>query len=183
MHKTSYELMSYFVKKYLPENSIVLDFGGSNINGNYKDIIDERDSIYNTLDWNNADYIVKNYDWSNVPKKYFDAVISGQVFEHDFYFWKSLENIKNVVKKNGLVMIIVPSKGGFHQYPVDCYRYYPDCALGFSEILNAEIIEIVWNSDKAIEVINKFNNKKNLITFKYQNDTKWGDLGMVFKIK
>jgi SAM-dependent methyltransferase len=180
MHKTSYDLMTYFVKKYLPQNSNVLDFGGSHINGSYKDIITTQNSIYETLDWDNADYVVKGYDWTNVPKKFFDAIISGQAFEHDLYFWKTLENINKTVKNDGLVIIIVPTKGDFHQYPVDCYRFYPDSALVFAELLNAEILEVIWNSDWAVKSNNS--NNKNII-FKHQFDTFWGDLGMVFKLK
>lgn len=181
MHETSFNLMKYFIKKYLPQNLNILDFGGSHINGSYKDIVIEHNSIYKTLDWDNADYIVKGYDWSNVPENYFDAVISGQAFEHDLYFWKTFENIKRVVKKNGFVIVIVPTRGSFHQYPVDCYRFYPDSALVFAEILNADILEVVWNSDLAAHGMSNPINKK--IIFKYQFSTPWGDLGMVFKIK
>jgi SAM-dependent methyltransferase len=163
--------MKYFVDKHMPQNSIVLDFGGADVNGTYKDIITEHDSTYITLDWDNADYIVKGYDWKDVPKKHFDVVITGQAFEHDSYFWKSLENIKNACKDNGLVIIIVPSKGNYHTHPIDCYRFYPDSAKVFAEILNADILEIVWNSDKSWKKFNK------------QDDTDWGDLGMVFKLK
>lgn len=173
MHETSYNLMQYFVDKYVPENSMVLDFGGNNVNGNYRNIITGHTSTYKTLDWNNADYIVKGYDWTDIPKKHFDAVISGQVLEHDSYFWKSLENIKNACKDNGLVIIIVPSKGNYHTYPLDCYRFYPDSASVFAEILNADILEVVWNSD-----MNSKHNK-----FIFQHDCSWGDLGMVFKLK
>jgi len=176
MHQTSLDLMKYFVEKYLPENSDVLDFGGSHTHGSYKSIITQHNSTYKTLDWSNADYVVKGYDWSDVPKNHFDVVISGQAFEHDGYFWKTLENIKNVVKENGLVMIIVPSKGSFHQFPLDCYRYYPDSAIIFAEILNAEKVEVIWNNSMALLAPNSK-------SFTYQLDCTWGNLGMVFKLK
>lgn len=174
--------MEYFVKKYLLQNSIVLDFGGSNSYHSYKTIMDNHNSIYKTLDWDDADYVVKGYDWSSVPKKYFDAVISGQAFEHDLYFWKTTENIKNVIKKEGLVIIIVPTKGDYHQYPIDCYRFYPDSALVFADILNADIIEVIWNNILATTALRKYGVENTSILFTHQFDTDWGDLGMVFKI-
>jgi SAM-dependent methyltransferase len=184
MHKSSYNLMAYFVKKYVSKKSLVLDVGGSNVNGSYKKIIKKHKSKYQTLDWDKADYIVRGYDWSVVPEDHFDVVISGQTFEHDSYFWKSLENIKAVVKKEGIVIIIVPSSGGFHQYPVDCYRFYPDSALVFAEILNANVLEVMWNNKFAAAAINDPTSIDiRSIIFNHQFDTATGDLGMVFKIK
>jgi hypothetical protein len=119
--------MSEFIRKYLPYNSKVLDFGGSDINGSYKKIITAQGSVYKTIDFNNADYIVNSYDWKDIPKD-FDAVISGQALEHDLFFWVTLKNMKSVVKKYGLIIIIVPSKGEYHKYPEDCYRFYPGSA-------------------------------------------------------
>lgn len=171
MHQTSLNLMKRFVEKYLPEESVVLDFGGTQTYGSYKDIILENNSIYKTLDWEDSDYIVNGYDWSNVPKKNFDALISGQAFEHDSYFWKTLSNIKDVVKEDGLIILIMPSKGGYHKYPIDCYRFYPDSALVFAELMNADIIEVTWNNNLATGWVGSVDNK--LYISNYEFDTEW----------
>lgn len=175
--------MQYFVDLYLPKKSKVLDVGGVSINGSYASIIEQHDSVYKTLDWDEADYVVHGYDWKDVPTD-FDAIITGQTFEHDGYFWKTLENIKNTVKRGGLVIIIVPSKGRFHQYPLDCYRFNPDSAKVFAEILNAKIIQVVWNSETALDAEENASRGGDCkVCWNFQQDTKWGDLGMVFKIK
>lgn len=137
-------------RKYVPAGSSVLDVGGANINGSYKSIFE--DCEYKTLDWENADYIVTGYNW-DVPM--FDCVITGQMLEHDGYFWRTLENIKKIVRNK--VIIIVPSKGKYHAHPIDCYRFYPDSVKIFSEILGMRIIESVWNQNEY-----------------------WGDLGSVY---
>ena len=119
----------------------------------------ENECAYQTLDWEqNAHFVVNGYDWSNVPN-HFDCVISGQCLEHDGFFWKTLENISKIVKKEGIIIIIVPSCGEIHQFPVDCYRFYPDSAHVFGEIMNAEVLEIDHLG--------------------FQSE--WGDLSMVFK--
>ena len=172
MHESSYNLLEYFID-YIPKNANVLDVGGVDINGSYKELISPI-GIYRTLDLSYADY-----NWDTVPYGFFDVVISGQTFEHDKYFWKTLESINRVIRKKGIVIIIVPSKGGYHKCPVDCYRFYPDSSIVFAEILKADIIDVVWN--------NKLNASKWLKLPKgiatYQHDTVWGDLGMVFKLK
>ena len=172
MHNSSYSLMRYFIN-YIPKNPYILDVGGIDINGSYKTLFDPT-YVYRTLDLKDADYT-----WENVPYNFFNVVILGQTFEHDKYFWKSLENIKKIVSSKGIVIIIVPSKGAYHKYPVDCYRFYPDSSIVFAEILNADILKVVWNSN--------LNATKWLIHPKdiaiYQRNTEWGDLGMVFKLK
>lgn len=136
MHPSSYNLMKRF-RAYVPAGSSVLDVGGADVNGSYKDLF--ADCTYKTLDWEKADYIVKGYDW-DVPQ--FDCVISGQTLEHDGRFWLTLENIKKIVRNT--VIIIVPSGGKYHANPVDCYRFYPDSRFIFSEILGMKCLKYDW---------------------------------------
>lgn len=175
MHPESYNMMKGFVERYIPQNLSVLDVGGSDVNGSYRNIFIEHNCIYKTLDWNNSDYIVKNYDWTGVLED-FDVIISGQTFEHDSRFWLTLENIRHAIKRGGWVILIMPSKGFYHAFPVDCYRFYPDSAIVFADILNAEIVEVIWNNEYML-----FPDKSKVAA--YQFDTYWGDLGMIFKIK
>lgn len=177
--------MEYFMKKYMAKNSNVLDVGGSYkycaYDKTYHDIVKSMDSDYKNLDWASSDYNVQGYDWSPVPKDCFNVVISGQTLEHDLFFWKTLENMRSVLMKGGLVMIIVQTKGKFHQHPYDCYRFYPDSAHSFAHILGADIVEVVWNSSMALEAIQQGRMNRGII-FNHQQDTNWGDLGMVFRI-
>ncbi len=168
MHPSSYTLMGEFIRKYLPRNITVLDVGGADVNGSYKPLVEANGCIYKTLDHSGADYVVKDYNWLDVP--IFGAVISGQTLEHDPYFWKTLENISGCLIAPSWAFIIVPSKGKYHKHPIDCYRFYKDADKVFAEIMGMELIETVWNTDK-----NVYKQAPNLPE-KY-----WGDLGMVFK--
>lgn len=81
----------------------------------------------------------------------FDCVVCNAVLEHDKYFWKSISEMKRILKKNGLLIIGTPSYTNFwvhkitrfivgknfvsdffenmtfcfkiHDYPGDYYRY------------------------------------------------------------
>lgn len=153
MHQSSYVLMGKLFRLYIESGATVLDVGGANINGSYKQIVKDMQCDYKTLDFENADYIVKGYKW-DIPQ--FDVIISGQTLEHDPFFWRTLRNMAKTARK--YVIIIVPSKGNYHPYPVDCYRFMPDCDKAFAKIMNMKLIETVWNGSGD-----------------------WGDLGMVFK--
>lgn len=47
---------------------------------------------------------------NNLPFKNdeFDCIVSCSVFEHDKYFWKSLTEVRRVLKKGGLFIVGVP---------------------------------------------------------------------------
>jgi SAM-dependent methyltransferase len=55
-----------------------------------------------------------------------DVVVCSSCFEHSEFFWELFLDIMRVLKPTGLFYLNVPSNGGFHRYPVDCWRFYPD---------------------------------------------------------
>jgi len=136
--------MENFVKKHVKgKNLKVLDVGGADVNGSYKPLFKNHD--YKTLDWNKADFIVKGYEWPTELVNQFDIVISGQTLEHDAFFWKTLKNMASCLKVGGLLCIIVPSGGAIHRYPIDCYRFNPDCVPKWAEWMELNLVESSWN--------------------------------------
>lgn len=55
-----------------------------------------------------------------------DIVISSSCFEHSEMFWVLFLEILRILRPEGLFYLNVPSNGDFHQFPVDCWRFYPD---------------------------------------------------------
>ncbi len=55
-----------------------------------------------------------------------DIVLSSSCFEHSEMFWLLFLEIMRILRPDGLFYLNVPSNGDFHQYPVDCWRFYPD---------------------------------------------------------
>jgi len=169
MHQSSYDLVKDFVNKHVPgitRGQLVLDVGATHGMWNYGHIFTDLGMIYRNLDMSEgADYTVSPdnpYFWRQIfeDETKFDVVVSGQSLEHDKFFWKTLENIGNITKPGGIIIIVVPSRGPEHKFPVDCYRFYPDCHIPFAELLNAEPLDMFWDPT-----------------------TEWGDLGMAFKKK
>jgi len=53
----------------------------------------------------------------------FDIVISTNTLEHIRKWKDAVSNIKNICKRDGIILIIVPSRWPFHEYPSDFWRY------------------------------------------------------------
>lgn len=149
MHSSSMELMKFFIETYIPKTSdkkLVLDIGSMNVNGTYKDLLSpEMSCEYIGLDMSpgdNVDLVVDNpYFWENIASESVDFLITGQTFEHIKFFWKTMEEIKRVLKKGGYCFIIAPSTGPVHRYPVDCWRFYADGMQALAEYVNFEVIK------------------------------------------
>lgn len=136
MHKLSMHNMELFVENhlkpsYLGERMVILDVGSQDINGGYKILFEKYKAwTYKGMDITpgaNVDIVIKDmYNWKEIEDNSYDVVICGQVFEHVEYPWLTIKEIKRVLVQGGYTCIIAPSSGFEHQYPVDCYRYFPD---------------------------------------------------------
>lgn len=156
MHQSSFHLMKQF-KRLFEANFTgrvnVLDVGSYGVNGTYKEIFsDEERYIYTGLDLTpgqNVDYVPSDpYRWKEIEDESFDLVISGQVFEHIEFPWLTILEMRRVLKKNGLICIIAPSRGPEHRYPVDCWRYYPDGFNALAKWAGLEVVEsrTIWGA-------------------------------------
>ena len=162
MHESSYRIMSDFAKKNIRSNEKykVLDVGSQMIDGqqgigSYKSIFDKYPNVdYTGCDMVvglNVDIVLKSpYNWSNIPENSFDFVISGQMLEHVEFPWLTFIEINRVLKPGGICCIIAPSAGIMHNYPLDCYRYYPDGMSALASYASLEVLETFaeWEREK-----------------------------------
>ncbi len=147
MHKSSIKRIQWFIEQYLSvlpgdEKLKVLDVGSYDVNGSYRSLFPEDRFIYKGLDMAegpNVDYFIKNpYHWPDLETDSFDVVISGQAFEHIEFFWITLAEMTRVLKKGGLMCIIVPRDIQEHRYPVDCYRFLTDGMVSLARYVSLE---------------------------------------------
>ena len=149
MHRSSYEKMQYFKDNYLNPNDElqILDIGSFDRDGdyNYGLILNETKWTYHGLDLkegNNVHVVVENpYDWKEIKDETYDVIVSGQAFEHIEYFWLTLEQIKRVLKPDGLICLIAPSSGPVHRNPYDCYRFNQDGMKSMAKYINFTVLE------------------------------------------
>jgi SAM-dependent methyltransferase len=106
----------------------VLEIGSQDVNGSI------RSACPAQFDYIGADFVsgkgvdIVLDDPYSLPfePETFDIVLSSSCFEHSEMFWIAFLEIMRVLKPAGLFYLNVPSNGGLHRYPVDCWRFYPD---------------------------------------------------------
>jgi len=154
MHVESMQMMKEFLDKYPDKNKPlhVLDVGSQMVKVQsltYKNLMycfwDYKG--LDIIEGTNVDIVVKDpYKWKEVKDETYDVVISGQALEHAKFPWMVVQEIARVVKKDGLVCIIVPSQGFEHKFPLDCYRYLPDGGKALFEYAGLEVLECYRNN-------------------------------------
>ena len=115
-------------------DQVVIDFlaeeknqgrGGGNILGisgtNFFDLFDEKLSTFTTADYPSISCEDMPYD-----EGLFDYVVCNQVLEHVSKPWLCVEEFHRVLKKNGHVIIVIPSIYQEHRWPKDNWRVLSD---------------------------------------------------------
>lgn len=155
MHKSSYSKMSWFKNSYLSMNKPleILDIGSLDKTGsyNYRSIFNCSNWNYTGLDvieGNNVDIVVEDiYNLDGINDNRYDVIISGQFFEHLKYYWKTMSEIKRILKPGGYVCIIAPSEGPDHGTMDVFNRFQEDDLIKLAEYFDFEIIHVSVNHD------------------------------------
>lgn len=157
MHETSLENMALCIERHFPPQlqdgaaKIVVDVGGANVNGSYRDLFAGMNIRYIAADMTDApgvDLLMRDPYKIPLPDNAADLVISGQMLEHCEFFWQSFVEMIRVLKPSGRLFLIAPSTGPIHRYPVDCYRFYPDAYAALAKYANCRLIEC-WHDRRG----------------------------------
>lgn len=141
MHRTAYQHCQDFANRFLSEPGRVLDVGSLDVNGSLKPIFTDWDYIgIDRQQGKNVDLVVKRT--FPFDDRSFDVVVSSSALEHDPTFWVTFAEMVRVTKNGGLIYINVPSTTRIHRFPVDCWRFMPDCWVGLeAENERAKLID------------------------------------------
>ena len=162
MHESSIISMKEFFSAYIKEPwGDVLDIGARG-NDSYRKIARDNKCTYVGLDiikGDNVDIVPKDpYDWKEeIGPETFSIVISGQAFEHIEFFWLTFKEMVRVLKPGGYICLIVPSRGYYHNQPVDCWRFYGDSMAALAKWGNIKLIRAditdpsaVWGDNRGV---------------------------------
>src|SRR6516162_7505186 len=133
MHLNSRLLFEKHAKPYFKSGLRVLEIGPDEIPSTYRTIVNDDSIQWETLDMSSHAVVRGSLTHSTtneyvfpVPDNSFDIVLSGQVIEHVRKIWVWMREVSRVCKPGGRVITINPVSWPFHEYPVDCWRIYPD---------------------------------------------------------
>jgi len=152
MHPSSFENMRWCRDNYINEEQLksaekplVVDIGGADYNGSYKQLFTADLFDYKTADIEGSLKVDIKMDDPNripLPDESIDILISGQMLEHAPYFWLIFSDMARVLKKTGVLFLIAPSSGPIHRYPVDCYRFHPDAFQALADANGLNVLTI-----------------------------------------
>jgi SAM-dependent methyltransferase len=141
--------MSSAVEKYLSgkvnQPLTILDIGSYDVNASYRPLFNKPAWSYRGVDiaeGPNVDVVLKSVYEFPFAADSTDVVVSGQTFEHVEFFWLTWQEMVRVLKPGGHLILIAPSRGQEHRYPVDCWRFYPDGFRALGKLGHLEVLEV-----------------------------------------
>ncbi|HML10167.1 MAG TPA: methyltransferase domain-containing protein [Stellaceae bacterium] len=129
----------------------VVEIGSEEFNGAYRHIFADERFAYVGCDralGPGVDIVLDNPYKLPLPDASADYVISGQMLEHCEFFWLSFAEMLRVLKPDGYLFLIAPSGGPIHNYPVDCYRFYPDAFHALARYSGCQLLDL-WHDDRG----------------------------------
>ncbi|MEZ5769651.1 MAG: class I SAM-dependent methyltransferase [Paracoccaceae bacterium] len=166
----------------------VLDIGASGKHPWFRNIWEGGGWTYHGLDIQPGPHIqvVLDDPWSfPLESDSYDAVISGNMLEHNEFFWLSFLEMARVLKMGGLMVHIVPSRGLEHRDPQDCWRWYRDGMAAMAKWAGLDLVEATTDwAPEHFAFIDRFPRHKKRVpilkeTMRREN-TDWGDTVGVF---
>ena len=128
---------------------LVVDVGSGDVNGSYRQIFESPVFDYVGVDLApgpGVDIVSGDPYAYPLPDDHADLVISGQMMEHSAFFWRAFDEMVRIAKPGGLIVVIVPSTGPIHRYPVDCYRFLPDAMPALAAHAGCRLID-TWHDE------------------------------------
>jgi SAM-dependent methyltransferase len=169
MHQTALQNAKLFFDCYgkhfkSGEKPKVVDIGSQDVNGSIKDVCPSYFQYIGVdfIQAKNVDIVLTDPYKLPFEDKSVDIITSSSCFEHSEMFWLSYLEILRVLKPKGIFYLNAPSRGDYHRYPVDCYRFYPDCGVALAR----------WGEK---------NNYENILLESYiDSNGEWGDYVGIF---
>lgn len=156
MHVSSIENAQKCIDRYLGDDFFgdrkrrVVDLGSMNVNGTYRTLFAGFNVDYLGIDLEKGpgvDLVLDDPYRIPLPDGYADVVISGQAFEHCEFFWLAFRELVRILSPTGYLILIAPSSGPIHRFPVDCYRFYPDAFAALAKYADCHAVAI-WRDER-----------------------------------
>jgi hypothetical protein len=152
MHLNSELLFKRYAKPFFNEGLKILEIGPDHIPSTYQIITSNDSLVWDTLDIYenvNLTYCARDEYSFPIPDNHYDIVLSGQVLEHVKKVWAWMKELARICKTGGLVITINPVSYPYHEYPIDCYRIYPEGMKALYEEAGLNVILSVCESLEA----------------------------------
>jgi SAM-dependent methyltransferase len=182
--KNGKEFFDCYSRFYQTEaKTLVVDIGSQDVNGSLKEVC-PKNFQYLGLDFieaKNVDIVLTDPYKFPLENDSVDIVVTSSCFEHSEFFWLVYLEAMRILKPKGIMYINSPSRGIYHRYPVDCWRFYPDSGLalsnwgkvnGYNNVLLESYVQKTGDFGDYVGVFLKDSKFSNLFTRKIIDDKK-----------
>ena len=153
LHGSSFDNMRRCVKRHVFSDQRlrarptlqVLDVGGADVNGSYRRLFGFMEHRYVVADIDassTADVLVGGDGVIPVDDGSVDVAVCGQTFEHRPGSGTCSPRWSGYFAPDGVLILIAPSAGPVHRYPVDCYRFHPDSFQALADLHAIHLVEL-----------------------------------------
>lgn len=160
MHYTALISGKSFSESFGFQNATVVDIGGRDVNGSLRSFFEEKGMKFICVDMEedpSVDIVVSPCEKLPFEDGSVDLIVSTSCFEHDPCFWLTFREMTRIIKPTGYIYINAPTRGCYHGYPGDNWRFYSDAgqALAYwsgKQMSNEDVYPV-----KVLETFNVLN--------------------------
>lgn len=153
MHQSSFNkvarLATAYLQNYRDAKLSIIDVGSKTVSQqslSYRPLFDLPNWTYTGLDISNGfnvDTVLSDpYLWVEIPTESVDVVVSGQALEHIPFIWLTFFEFGRVLKRGGLGIVVAPSSGGLHRFPVDSWRIFEDGMRALAQFSSLDVLDV-----------------------------------------
>lgn len=157
MHFTSLKSGEAFAEAYSVKNGIVVDLGGRNVNGSLRSFFESKQMKFVCVDMEadpSVDIVIPPGEKLPFEDGSVDLIVSTSCFEHDPCFWLTFKEMTRIIKPSGYIYVNAPTKGVYHKYPGDNWRFYSDAGQALAYWSGKQMSNETIYPVKVIETFN-----------------------------
>lgn len=159
MHVSAERSLRFCIKRHILEDGNlackavlrVLDVASADHNGSTRTAFESIGAHYTGADLEcgaNVDVVMPSPARLPFDDGSFDVVCSLQTFEQAPEFWRLFQDMVRVCRTGGVLIVIAPSAGAEHRYPVDCYRFLPDSFAALAPRTGTVLVD-TWRDERG----------------------------------
>jgi len=157
MHYTALKSGEAFSESYAIPNGIVIDIGGRNVNGSLRPFFESKGMKFICIDMEadkSVDIVIPPSEKLPFEDSSVDLIVSTSCFEHDPCFWLTFKEMTRIIKPSGYIYINAPTRGPYHTYPGDNWRFYSDAGQALAYWSGKQISNETIYPVKVVETFN-----------------------------
>jgi SAM-dependent methyltransferase len=152
MHGNTRKLFKKYAKEYFQPNMRVLEVGAA-LPSALQQIVRDASIRWETVGIDNEfpfTYVGSEYSYP-VESGAFDIVVAANVMEHVRKPWVWIKELARVCKPGGHVVTINPVSWPYHEFPIDCWRAYPE---GMTALYEEGRLKVIISRCESLENTN-----------------------------